>query len=242
MTSELVGTLTSKYPPLQLVTQDSSASAIYQDVSYGYTQPLAEAYRAIPGIGLVAVPEWGSEQCRYVGHNSYLPAAGNEIAFYDYPENVTVEHPVSIVHPFYKVDTVETYYSAEAEPARNEKQTWETRQAYRDRIESLRNDAEIDGFSVNSKSEQAFWSFVNSVPFARKANLVLLDNGNLRAVWGGEDNRHFGLQFLGEHAVQYVIFRRRAGSRNVSRVAGRDTFVGVKKQVRTFNLQEFLGI
>lgn len=242
MTSELVGTLTSKYPPLQLVTQDSSASAIYQDVSYGYTQSFAEAYRAIPGIGLVAVPEWGSEQCRYVGRNSYLPAAGDEIAFYDYPENVTVEHPVLIVHPFHKVDTVEAYYSAEAEPARNEKQTWQTRQAYRDRIESLRNDAEIDGFSVNSKSEQDFWSFVNSVPFARKANLVLLENGNIRAVWDGKDKRHFGLQFLGEHTVQYVIFQRRAGSRNVSRVAGRDTFTGVKKQVRTFNLQEFLGI
>ena len=241
MISELVGTLTSKYPPLQLVTQDSSASAINRDVSYGYAESLAEVYRAMPGTELVAVPEWSPEQCWYVGRNNYLFAAGDEIAFLEHPENVTAEPVALLINPFYKVDTIGLCNSAEAELARIENQVRETRQAYRDRIESLCNDAELDGFNLKSESERDFWSFVNSVPFASKANLVLLDNGNLRAVWDGENNSHFALQFLGEHTVQYVIFRRRAGSRHVSRVAGRDTFVGVKKQVRTFNLEGFLG-
>ena len=242
MTSELVSTLTSKYPPLQLLTVHSSASAIDPNLSLGQSESLAEVYRALPDTGLVAIAERNPERHRFIGRNRYLPATEDEFAPSECPGNVTVEPTVLLIDPFLRVDSIEVWNSAEAEHARNEKQAWKTRQAYRDRIEFLRNDAQIDGFTINSESERDFWSFINSVPSARKANLVLLENGNIRAVWDGKDKRHFGLQFLGEHTVQYVIFQRRAGSRNVSRVAGRDTFTGVKKQVRTFNLQEFLGI
>ena len=241
MISELIGTFTSNYPPLQHPTLHSSASAIDRELSFGETDLLAEGYRDVPGIELADVAEWNRERHRYVDPNFFLPATGVGIAFPDYPENVTVEPAELLIAPFFRVDTIELCNSAEADLARDKKQAWETHRAYRDRIDSLRKDAEIDGFNVNSESEWDFWSFLDSVPLARKANLVLLENGNLRAVWDGANNSHFALQFLGEHTVQYVIFRRRAGSRHVSRVAGRDTFVGVKKQVRTFNLEGFLG-
>ena len=91
MNSELAGTLTSKYPPLQLVTQDSCASAINRDVGYGYSELSDEDFRTMPGIELVAIPEWSPEQRRYVGRKNYLLAARNEIAFQENPENVTVE-------------------------------------------------------------------------------------------------------------------------------------------------------
>ena len=67
---------------------------------------------------------------------------------------------------------------------------------YGQRIEILRNDGDLDGITVNKASIQDFWSFVESVPFASKAEIVLVDNGNLRAVWDGEDGSHLGLQFL----------------------------------------------
>ena len=114
------------------------------------------------------------------------------------------------------------------------------RQAYRNRIESLRSDAAVDGFLINQASERDFWSFMKSLPFAHKADVVLVNNGNLRAIWDSEDGTHLGLQFLGNRALQYVIFRRRQGSSAISRVAGRDTFEGVTQQVQAFGLKPLL--
>ena len=129
-----------------------------------------------------------------------------------------------------------------AELADRVKQVWEACQAYRSRIEALRSDAELDGFAVNEASERDFWAFVKLDLLVRKAEVVLVDNGNLRAVWDGEDGSHLGLQFLGNRTLQYVIFRRREGSSHLSRVAGRDTFGGVKQQVRTFELEALLQV
>jgi hypothetical protein len=126
------------------------------------------------------------------------------------------------------------------EIANKERQKLEMYHAYLSRIEMLRSYAALDGFSVNKASEQDFWSFIESVPFVRKAEVVLVDNGNLRAIWDGEDSSHLGLQFLGNCILQYVIFRRRKRSRHISRVAGRDTFEGVKQQVKTFELEVLL--
>ena len=116
----------------------------------------------------------------------------------------------------------------------------EQHQAYRSRIEELRRFAALDGFSVSKASEKDFWSFLTSMPFVCKAEMVLLDNGNLRVIWDDEDDNHIGLQFLGNSRLQYVIFRRQKGSSHVSRVAGRDTFVGVRSQVRLFELESLL--
>ncbi len=113
--------------------------------------------------------------------------------------------------------------------------------AYETRIKTLKSYAEHEGFAVKISSERDFWSFFKSVPFALKADLVLLGNGNLRAIWEEEDDSHLGIQFLGDRMLQYVIFRQREASSEVSRVAGRDTFEGVKEQVRIFGLEAFLG-
>ncbi len=112
----------------------------------------------------------------------------------------------------------------------------QVRQAYKARIDKLRSGAALDGFEVNGASEKDFWSFIGSSGFSRRAGLALMDNGNLRAVWKREDASHLGLHFLGERQVQYVIFKRRSGSRKISRTAGIDTFEGVKKQILAFDL------
>ncbi len=112
----------------------------------------------------------------------------------------------------------------------------QTREAYRNRIEELREYGEEDGVTINPASERDFWAFVKSLPAARKGSLVLTDSGNLRALWRGEQESHLGLQFLGGREVQYVIFKRRKRARKISRVAGADTFDGIKRQMEAFDL------
>ena len=114
------------------------------------------------------------------------------------------------------------------------------RLAYTERIAVLRAEAMLDGFSLSHESEEDFWNFIRLAPFVRKGGLVLMDNGNLRAVWKGDRGTHVGLQFLGRGTVQYVIFKRRAGALEVSRVSGRDSFDGVRRQINGFDLASFM--
>lgn len=110
------------------------------------------------------------------------------------------------------------------------------RRAYEYRLEALRADAELDDLTINVDSEQDFWDFVASADYLPRAMLALMDNGDIRAVWKGEDSSHLGLHFLGHGEIQYVIFKRRSDSMRISRVAGVDTFGGIKKQIAAFDL------
>ena len=114
-------------------------------------------------------------------------------------------------------------------------------EGYALRIEELRGYAQDDDNQVNTASEKEFWSFVRSGPFVHKASLVLVDNGNLRAVWNDEAGNHVGIQFLGSGMAQYVIFKRRRATQDVSRVAGRDTLEGLRKQLQAFELISLVG-
>ena len=109
---------------------------------------------------------------------------------------------------------------------------------YRDRLAALRDAAEEEGISWNEASEQDFLAFTADNPHWRKAGLALMDNGNLRAVWEWEDDdeTHLALQFLGARMVQFVIFKRRLESVQVSRMAGTDTFSGINPLVMAFEL------
>ena len=68
---------------------------------------------------------------------------------------------------------------------------------------------EAEGVTISAASEKDFWDFVKSLPAARKGSLVLMENGNLRAVWEASDDSHLALQFRGDRMIQYVIFKRR---------------------------------
>lgn len=112
---------------------------------------------------------------------------------------------------------------------------------YSSRIAYLRDEATHDGYGLNEDSERDFKQFVQSRPSIRKGDLVLLDNGNLRAVWRDEQGGRLGVQFLGSDMVQYVIFSRRQRNRPVSRVAGRDSLEGVARQIDVFDLHSLLA-
>ena len=117
--------------------------------------------------------------------------------------------------------------------------TWE---AYRNRIEALRGYGEDDEIKVSEDSERDFWAFVHSELLSEKAALFLTDNGNLRAVWKGEDSSHVGIQFLGQQKAEYVIFKRREVSEDVYRVAGVDTLGGVRKRIQDFDLTSLVSL
>ena len=109
---------------------------------------------------------------------------------------------------------------------------------YHDRLADLREAAAEEGIEWSEDSQQDFRSFVTGNPGWRKGSVVLMDNGNLRAVWDDEhdEDRHVALQFLGGGQVQYVIFKLRPGESRASRAAGNDTFDGIKRQVSAFDL------
>lgn len=113
-------------------------------------------------------------------------------------------------------------------------------QAYSARVDELRHIASQDGYHLEPASESDFWRFVNSAPRWRKGGLVLMDNGNLRAVWKDGRGNRLGLQFIGSGMVQHVIFRQRDATLPVSRVAGRDTLDGICRQVEAFDLGSLL--
>ena len=116
----------------------------------------------------------------------------------------------------------------------------DTVSSYEDRINVLKEQAEVEGYSLNEASGTAFWNFLKKNPFMRRGRLVLLENGNLRAVWSGGNDAHIGLQFLNERLIQYVIFARRGPDAPVSRVTGRDTMDGIMRQIDAFDLSSIL--
>ena len=112
--------------------------------------------------------------------------------------------------------------------------------AYSSRIAYLKDEATHDGYELNESSEDDFKQFVRSMPYLRKGDLVLMDNGNLRAIWKDDRSGRLGLQFLGGNMVQYVIFWRRHADREISRVAGRDSLEGIVRQIDAFQLHSLL--
>ena len=117
----------------------------------------------------------------------------------------------------------------------------ESRIAYQRRIEELSKYGVEDGITLSEASHRDFWAFIDSANYLRRAEVVLMDNGDLRAVWRGDDQSHLALHFLGGRSVRYVVFKRRPASKHVSRVAGTDTFNGIKWQVLAFNLMSLVN-
>lgn len=113
-------------------------------------------------------------------------------------------------------------------------------QDYLERLTKLCNHALEDGYHLNACSQQDFWIFVLTERQFRRGNLVLMDNGNLRIMWKDEQGTQLGLQFLGDRVVQYVVVKQRRATKHVSRVAGRDTFDGLKRQIEAFELRSLL--
>ena len=143
------------------------------------------------------------------------------------------------------IDTFEVWFlspfgSLDSESNLKAQQTHDTIFGYEKRIQFLKTQAEYDGYSLNGDSQDAFWVFFKQNPFLKRGCLVLMENGNLRVVWKGENGSHIGLQFLNSNLIQFVIFARRDPLAPISRVVGRDTMEGIKRQIDAFDLSGML--
>ena len=98
----------------------------------------------------------------------------------------------------------------------------DTRATYQRRIAQLRSFAEEDGIELSAPSEDDFFDFACTEPQTRAASLVLLDNGNLRAVWRS-GQQEVGVQFHGSGSVQYLISRE-GDDGKITHTARRGTF------------------
>ena len=114
------------------------------------------------------------------------------------------------------------------------------RLSYKLRICILQHEAVLDGIGLNKDSLLDFWSFVESESYVRKANLVLMDNGNLRAIWKGGNGNRIGLQFLGDRSVESVIFKNRSTNRGFSRVIGQYTIDEFIKHILALDMAPLL--
>jgi len=161
--------------------------------------------------------------------------------FYDIPDN-SIEKYSNVRTDDYLINSADLLDIFNEELAEKDKKAQEIYRAYYIRIETLRGYAMLDNFIINKSSETDFWSFIRSNLYIRKAGIVLMDNGNLRAVWKDDNGNFIGLQFLGNQSVEYVIFKRRSPIMNISRVAGRDTIEGIKKQIHAFDLTDLMNI
>jgi len=116
----------------------------------------------------------------------------------------------------------------------------DTIRAYEDRIRDLREYATEDGIDLSQESHDDFWHFVRANPGLRKGGIALRSNGDLRAVWRDGQGTRFGLQFLGDGEVEYLVFKKLGAGSEISRVMGQSTLEGVKLKIISFGLDSLL--
>ncbi len=113
-------------------------------------------------------------------------------------------------------------------------------QAFDDRIEELKVLAAKEGDSLNQNSLNNFLEFYKRNLLLKYERLVLMENGNLRAVWKGKQGEHIGFQFLQDGFIQFVIFKKRDSNSVVSRIYGRDTVDGIMNLIKAFEIKNII--
>ena len=113
-------------------------------------------------------------------------------------------------------------------------------QPYSDRLSELEEYARADGYSLDIGSKATFAKFLELLSNVRRPRLILMENGNLRAMWRRQEDFQIGLQFLDNNQVQFVIFRPRADSDEISRAYGRDSLEGIARLIKAFDLWDLV--
>jgi transcriptional regulator with XRE-family HTH domain len=109
------------------------------------------------------------------------------------------------------------------------------------RLATLAERAAEERIRPSAESLADLWRFLASHPGTRAPALYLLENGNYRAMWWGDDGEQLGLQFRGNGEIQYVVFVRRDDAPGgIARSSGRDSFRGVERLLDTFDLKRLI--
>lgn len=115
-------------------------------------------------------------------------------------------------------------------------------EAYRRRIEELREYGLEEEVEINPDSERDFLAFMPTLPGAQEAGVVLTYAGTLRASWCDDHDpeTHLALEFLGDGQIGYVIFRIMPGEAEITRVCGIEAYDGIMQQIAHFQLQHLV--
>ena len=105
---------------------------------------------------------------------------------------------------------------------------------YEKRIETLRGCATEEGITVNETSVEDFRLFVGHIWPSNRAQLILTDDGNLRAIWKEHPSR-LGLEFTGDRQVIYVVFKRSYPIEEVSRLSGEASFTQIVELIKEWD-------
>ena len=82
------------------------------------------------------------------------------------------------------------------------------REHYAQRIAYLRQEGELENISINSDSQSTFWHLLDKIPDAKRAEIVLLDNGNLRTYWRNEIREYVGLELIKDESLRCLMHKR----------------------------------
>ena len=110
--------------------------------------------------------------------------------------------------------------------------------SYDRRLRVLEEEARLDGYSLNDASKKAFSVFCWRYPLMRRARLVLMENGNLRATWKDDEGAHVVLQFQNSQSIQFVIFGRRRIDSPVPRVTGRVSMDDIMRHIDALDVRD----
>ena len=108
------------------------------------------------------------------------------------------------------------------------------------RLNELRALASEDQVAWSNVSESALRAFLSTCTQATRPMITHLDNGNLRAVWTGQQDDQAALQFLDADNLQLVAFTRRPGASSLTQLTARGSRADIIAQLRAFGLLPLL--
>ena len=115
-----------------------------------------------------------------------------------------------------------------------------TAKEYDERLSFLEEEGNLDGVSLNPDSISGFMEFIEKYMPTVSGGLVLIDNGNIRAVWNSNCESFVGIQFLNRQLTEYVLFSQTSPSLPVSRSFGQASIDSVMNQIEALELNWML--
>jgi hypothetical protein len=144
------------------------------------------------------------------------------------------ELPPGIVAAWSPVD------EALAHEARQKAARYELSARLHARIGELKRLGAEEELPWSPASEDDFWTFVSLWPTLREPALILMDNGNLRAVWRNAAGEQVAIEFRGYRQVYFVFFARRPEGPQMARSAGEDSVIRIGDKIAGDNLTGLL--
>jgi len=113
-------------------------------------------------------------------------------------------------------------------------------ESYNERIDTLEKYAREDGFTLNQSSYLNFSEFLDNYQPMKRASVVLLENGNLRANWKNKNGAYVALQFLDQSEIQFVLFSETGDDGLNLTNYGTGDYIKTMEQIQNLGLDQIM--